>query len=66
MAMTHIYTERLGYDTDLELLLRYMDIRYLMSLIIDNCPCANEVITELLVDEVQDDKNVDPEVKVIE
>ncbi len=64
--MTHIYTERLGYDTDLDLLLRYMDIRYLISLIIDNCPWANEVITELLIEEVQDDINVDPEVKVIE
>tara|TARA_R100001015_G_C4549517_1_gene111684 strand:- start:265 stop:459 length:195 start_codon:yes stop_codon:yes gene_type:complete len=64
--MTHTYTERLGYKHDLDLLKEYMELDDIITILLDNCKDAEQVITFYMIDYVLDDANVDAEVKVIE
>tara|TARA_R100001510_G_scaffold50631_1_gene49795 strand:- start:350 stop:544 length:195 start_codon:yes stop_codon:yes gene_type:complete len=64
--MIHIYTERLGYKHDLDLLKEYMELDDIITILLDHCEDAGEVITEYMVEFVLDDVNVDAEVKVVE
>lgn len=62
----HIYTERLGYRSDIDCLKRYHKIETILTVLVDCVPETLEVIHDMIEEAVYNDRNIDDDLKVIE
>ena len=62
----HIYTERLGYRSDIDCLKCYHKVEDILDIVVDSVPEALELIHEMIEEAVYSDRNIDDDLKVVE